>query len=147
MDHRIHPVPDPDQTRLDIRAEALRAAGPRSSLRLRAQGYLDLYHASNGTCRFALIAAHGALWASWYLVCAKLAAMVFAIIDPSLPLSPVRRYRAFASYVDVLKEINHSVMVETFVLVHTVQQLGPDMAAQLGIPADLAQDYAGRRAN
>jgi hypothetical protein len=50
--------------------------------------------------------------------------------------------RAFAAYVDVLKEINHSVMVETFVLVHTVQRLGPDMAARHGIPADLAQDYA-----
>jgi hypothetical protein len=134
--------PHPDQTTLAIRADALRAAGPLSSLRLRARGYLDLYHASNGTCRFALIAAHGALWASWYLVCAKLAAMAFAVIDPTMPLSPRRRYRAFSTYVGVLKQINHSVMVETYVLVHSVLKLGPDAAARAGIPADLAQDYA-----
>ena len=89
-----------------IRAQAEDAAGPMASLRLRAGGYLALYHASHGVCRFALVAAHGALWASWYLVCAKLAAMVFAVTDPSVRLSPLRRYRAFANYVGVLKEIN-----------------------------------------
>lgn len=127
---------------LVIRAQAVNAAGPMASLRLRAGGYLALYHASNGVCRFALVAAHGALWASWYLVCAKLAAMVFAITDPTVRLSPLRRYRAFANYVGVLKEINSLVMVETYVLVHTVAELGPAFATQKGIPKDLADDYA-----
>jgi hypothetical protein len=131
-----------EQRYLEIRAAAESAAGPQASLRLRARGYLNLYHASNGVCHFALIAAHGALWASWYLVCAKMAAMVFAITDPTVRLSPRKRYRNFADYVDVLKDINKLVMVETYVLVHTLQDLGPDFAAQKGIPADLAKDYA-----
>jgi hypothetical protein len=130
-------IPDADQRYLAIRAEAIAAAGPLPSLRMRAQGYLRLYHASNGACRFALVAAHGALWASWYLVCAKLAACLLALIDPTCRLSPARRYRAFAAYV-----INASVMIETYVLVHTVTEFGPDFAAAKGIPADLARDYA-----
>jgi hypothetical protein len=127
---------------LAIRAEAVAAAGPMASLRMRAAGYLALYHASQGACRFALVAAHGALWASWYLVCAKLAAMVFAVTDPTVRLSPTRRYRTFANYVGVLKEINSLVMVETYVLVHAVAELGPAFATQKGIPEDLADDYA-----
>lgn len=126
---------------LKIRADAEKASGPMSSLRMRARGYLNLYHASHGVCRFALVAAHGALWASWYLICAKLAAIVFAAIDHTTKLQRRTRYDQFAAYVLLLKEINHLVMVETYVLVHTVQQLGVDAAIEIGIPADIARDY------
>ncbi len=138
------PAHDPatDPRHLAIRAAAMAACGPIGSLRMRARGYLDLYIASNGVCRFALVAAHGALWASWYLVCAKLAAMVFAVTDPTAPYAPRLRYRMFAAYVDVLKDINASVMIETHVLIHAVQTHGPGFAAQIGIPKDLADDYA-----
>jgi len=131
-----------------IRAKAEAAAGPLSSLRLRARGYLALYHQSNGVCVFALVAANGALWASWYLICAKLAAMLFACLDPTIRMSPRARYRQFAAYVMVLKDINKLVMVETYVLVHTLQQMGVEHAIANGIPADLARDYdAAMRAN
>ena len=133
---------DPEQLYRDIRAQADLAAGPLSSLRTRAKGYLDLYHQSNGVCVFALVAAHGALWASWYLVCAKLAAMVFATLDPTAGMPMRERYRQFAAYVTVLKEINKLVMVETYVLVHTIQQVDVEFAISKGIPADLARDYA-----
>lgn len=133
---------DNDPTYLKIREDAVRSAGPLSSLRMRARGYLDLYHASHGVCRFALVAAHGALWASWYLICAKLAAMVFAVVDPSTKLSRRTRYDQFAAYVLLLKEINHLVMVETYVLVHTIQKLGVEKAIAAGIPEDIARDYA-----
>jgi hypothetical protein len=125
-----------------IRARAYLASGPLASLRIRARGYLDLYHASNGVCMFALVAAHGALWASWYLVCAKLASIVFSVIDPTCRLSPWERYRQFAAYVTVLKDINQSVMVETYVLIHTIKDLGVEAAISEGIPEDLAKDYA-----
>jgi hypothetical protein len=138
----VDPDPIAEQRYAAIRAEAALAAGPLASLRMRARGYLALYHASHGACRFALVAAHGALWASWYLVCAKLAAMVFAVADPTVRLSPARRYRAFANYVGVLKEINALVMIETYVLIHTVTELGPDFATAKGIPRDLADGYA-----
>ena len=133
---------DAEANYIAIRARAERAAGPDASLRMRAQGYLGVYHASGGVCRFALVAAHGALWASWYLVCAKLAAMVFAVTDLTTRLTPWTRYGQFAAYVAVLKDINKLVMVETYVLVHTVKTLGPEFAIAKGIPADLAQDYA-----
>ena len=125
-----------------IRKEADRAAGPLSSLRMRARGYLDLYYASNGVCVFALVAAHGALWASWYLICAKLAAMVFACTDPTVRMSPARRYRQFAAYVTVLKEINKLVMVETYVLVHSIRDLGEAFTIAKGIPEGIVRDYA-----
>ena len=134
---------DPNEAQyLAIRDEAEAAAGPVSSLRVRARGYLDLYHQSNGVCVFALVAANGALWASWYLICAKLAAMVFACTDPTGRMSPRTRYRQFAAYVMVLKDINKLVMLETYVLVHTIQRLGVEVAIAKGIPADLAHDYA-----
>lgn len=127
---------------LEIRRQAELAAGPLASLRMRARGYLDVYAASNGACRFALVAAHGALWASWYLMCAKLAAAVFAALDPTCKLTPLARYRQFAAYITALKNINKLVMVETYVLVHTIRDLGPEFAASKGIPEDLATDYA-----
>lgn len=126
----------------EIRAQAYKSSGPTVSLRFRARGYLDLYAASDGVCMFALVAAHGALWASWYLVCAKLMAMLLAVTDPTCRLSPAKRYREFSAYVTALKEINQLVMVETFVLVHTIKSCGPDAAIAQGIPADLARDYA-----
>ena len=126
----------------EIRRAAEGAAGPDASLRLRARGYLDVFHASDGACRFALVAAHGALWASWYLVCAKLAALVFAIVDPTSRLWPWHRFRQFSAYVAALKDINKLVMVETYVLVHTIREFGPGFAAEMGIPCDLADDYA-----
>ncbi|KIT14384.1 hypothetical protein [Jannaschia aquimarina] len=125
-----------------IRQDALGAAGPAASLRRRARGYLDLYHAPNGTCLFALVEAHGALWAAWYLACAKCAALPLALLDPTVRMSPAKRYRQFATYVDALKEINQLVMVETYVLIHTIKRHGPEGAIAEGIPADLAHDYA-----
>ncbi len=136
------PMTDATETRYQqIRAEAEQAAGPLTSLRMRARGYLDLYHQSNGVCIFALVAANGALWASWYLICAKLAAMVFACTDPTVRMSPAKRYRQFAAYVMVLKDINKLVMVKTYVLVHTIQELGVDTAIAKGVPEDVARDY------
>lgn len=126
--------------RLYERAEA--AAGPPESLRLRARSYLDLYRASNGVCVFALIAAHGAIWASWYLVCAKLAAMVFALFDPIGVYRPVQRYRYFAAYVGALKEINRTVMIATYLIVHGIRDFGPERMVAEGIPAELVNDYA-----
>jgi len=126
---------------LEIRANAERDSCRVASLRKRARGYLNVYDASNGTCRFALIAAHGALWAAWYLVCAKMAAVVFAIFDFSKEYSPIKRYWQFSTYVTALKNINKLVMLESYVLVYTVRDLGADFAATKGIPFDLAQDY------
>lgn len=127
---------------LAIRSDAEEAAGPLGSLRLRARGYLDIYDLSGRVCRFALIAANGALWASWYLMCARAAAMVFALLDVTCPLTPAAKYRQFANYVTALKDINKLVMVETYVLVRTINELGVAFASSKGIPEDIAADYA-----
>lgn len=134
-------TPEESATYRQIRADAEMAAGPLISLRTRARGYLELYHASGGVCIFALVAAQGALWASWYLVCAKIAAMIFACTDPTSKWHPLDRYRQFSAYVLVLKDINKSVMVETYVLIHTIQKLGVDVAIEARIPAGIARDY------
>ncbi|MEP1961670.1 hypothetical protein [Tateyamaria sp.] len=124
-----------------LAARAEQAAGRPDALRRRARAYLELYQDSNQICVFALVAAHGAIWASWYLVCAKLAAMVFAVLDPTGPYRPVHRYRCFATYVAALKEINRTVMVATYVIVHGIRELGPDALIADGFPPDLVNDY------
>ena len=134
--------PESESRHHAIRAEAEAAAGPTASFRARAKGYLDIHAASRGTCRFALIAAHGALWASWYLICAKLAAVVLAIVDFRCDLPRVTRYRQLAGYVLALKDINKLVMVESYVLIHVVRELGPEFAATKDFPEDLVRDYA-----
>ncbi|MEM8796876.1 MAG: hypothetical protein AAGE61_15025 [Pseudomonadota bacterium] len=131
-----------DQRYLEIRKEAEAAAGPVGSLRMRASGYLNIYTESEGVCRFALVAAHGALWASWYLVCAHIAALFFAATDWSCRLSPREKYRQFCDYVEALKNINKLVMVETFILIRTLREFGVDYAVKNGVPEDLAKKYA-----
>ena len=123
-------------------AEAERAAGRPESLRTRAEGYLGLYKVSKGACVFALIAAHGAIWASWYLVCAKIAAVFFAVLDPTGPYRPLHRYQCFAAYVMALKEINRTVMIATHVIIHGIQRHGIERMIVEGFPADLVEDYA-----
>jgi hypothetical protein len=132
---------DFNQDIADIRKRAEAAAGPLVSMRLRSVGYLDLYHVSKGGCNFALVAAHGALWASWYLVCARFAAMVFAVCDFTGPLSTVQKYRQIDAYVTVLKTINQSVMIESFVLIHCIRELGREGAMQIGYPQELVDGY------
>ncbi len=124
-----------------IRADAERIAGATGSLRWRARGYLDVYRASNGACMFALVAASGALWASWYLICARLAVYGFALADWSAGMPIRQRIRQFVAYVDTLKDINRLVMIETYVLIHTIRELGPEFAVERGVPQDLVQDY------
>ena len=142
MDEEALRASDEEQVYLNIRADAEIAAGSLNSLRLRARSYLSIYHASDGACRFALIAAYGALWASWYLICGRFAALFFTLADPTSRWAPRARYNHFCAYVEVLKEINAMVMVETYVLVHTLKRLGPDFAIRKGIPRELANDYA-----
>lgn len=136
--------PHEEKTRIyqEIREKARAAAGRSDQLRLRARSYLDIYDASGGTCRFALVAAYGALWAYWYLFCGRFAARIFAIIDPRSKWTPRARYRHFTAYVEVLKDINALVMTETYVLVHTIKELGPEFATDKGFPTDLTRDYA-----
>ena len=120
------------QVLAQIEAESEIAAGETQALTTRARGYLALYHESRGICRFALVAAHGALWASWYLVCAQMAAGVFACLDPTCRLSIRKRFRQFDAYISVLKEINQSVKLQTYMLIHTIRRLGPDTAIAVG---------------
>ena len=131
-----------EQTYRDIRLDAERVTGSHGSLRVRARCYLDIYEQSNGSCGFALIAANGALWGAWYLNCGRLAAYVFAVADRSCKLSVREKVRQFSAYVDVLKDINRLVMLETYVLIHTIQKLGVEFAMSKDIPEALAVNYA-----
>ena len=131
-----------EQAYRDIRSEAEIVTGSHGSLRVRARCYLDIYEQSNRSCGFALIAAHGALWGAWYLNCGRLAAYVFAVGDRSCKLPALEKVQQFSAYVDVLKDINRLVMLETYVLIHTIQKLGVEFAVSKNIPQDLATDYA-----
>ena len=131
-----------DTSLTDITALAEAAAGPPAHLVHRALSYHAVYVASHRICCFALIAGHGALWANWYLRCARLAAMVFALLDLRSPLGFREKLRQFDMFTDALRDINQQVMVATYRLVHAVRLLGADAATAMDLPADLCRDYA-----
>lgn len=122
------------------RADA--AAGHPSQMVHRARSYHAVYVASEGICCFALVAAHGALWANWYLRCARLAALVLAVRDIRSSLTFRQKMQQFDDFTAALREINRQVMAATYTLVHAIRDLGPEAAAGMGLPPDLCRDMA-----
>ena len=68
--------------------------------------------------------------------------MTFALVDPTSRYRPVYRFKRFAAYVLALKEINQTVMIATYVIVHGIRDLGAERLIDEGLPADLITDYA-----
>lgn len=122
--------------------QALAAAGKPGQLVHRAASYHAVWRASGGVCCFALVAAHGALWANWYLPCARLAAIALALLDVISPLSFREKLAQFDAFTHALREINRDVMVATYVLVHSLRTEGPQAVVRNGLPEDICADMA-----
>jgi hypothetical protein len=71
-----------------------------------------------------------------------MAGAVFAVLDPACRLPASERFRQFCAYIVALKTINKRVMIETYVLIHAIRELGVQFAISKGVPDRLANDYA-----
>lgn len=121
----------------ELHAEAVRLAGGLKDLPQRATVYHHIYSASGGNFSFALIAAHGALWAHWYLVAARLSAWVLSFLDVVSPLSRTEKYASFDAYVRSLEDINRRVMIETYTALEFTRLRGRHPLIRDVIPNDL----------
>lgn len=112
-----------------IRADAARLGGELDDMARRSVVYHHLYVTMGCNFIFPLIAAHGALWARWYLVAARMAATVFAVIDIIGPGGFREKMARYQDYVDAFKAINRKVMIETYVVCHVFRLYGahPDI--------------------
>ena len=90
---RVFPDHDAEGFYREIHAEAVHLAGGVRDLPRRAVVYHHLYRASGGNFAFALIAAHGALWAYWCLAAARVAAWILSAFDLTSPFTPAQRDR------------------------------------------------------
>lgn len=108
-----------------LRAEAEARAGSLDDMALRAASYHELYTSGGRSFPFAIIAAHGALWARWYLKLADAAARVLAVIDVASTLPRAERIASYDRFVDQFRDINRVVFMETWVTLHLLR-LDPD---------------------
>ncbi len=131
---RAVPHDDAEGFYREIHAEAAHLAGDPSDLPRRAVVYHHLYRASGGNFAFALIAAHGALWAHWYLVVARIAAWILSAFDISSPYTPAEKLAAYDAYVDALADINRRVMIETYTAFHLTRRYGRHPAVRRVMP-------------
>jgi hypothetical protein len=101
-----------------IHADAVRLGGRLDDMTQRAVVYHHLFAISGGNFIFPLIAAHGALWARWYLIAAASAAHVLSVVDVTTRQSRADKMRAYNAFVAALKAVNRDVMVETYTIFH-----------------------------
>lgn len=120
-----------------IREDAAALGGDLQDMAQRAAVYHHVYLQSGKNLIFPLIAAHGALWAVWYLKAAQLAAHVFSVLDVVSPLSRAGRMAAYNRYVNSFLAINKAVMVETYVIFHATRLSGSHEILAGHMPADL----------
>lgn len=127
-----------------MRADGERLAGGLDDLGQRSLVYHQVYRDSGGLFHFPLLASHGALWATWYLRAAWLAAQVFAVCDPTCALKRRARMAAFNTYVDAIKEINRQVMIEAFASLYLYTLCGERACAELKFSDRLAAQFRER---
>ena len=128
--------------------DAKRLGGGLNDMTQRAVVYHHLYVSAGGNFIFPLIAAHGALWARWYLFLAKFAAYFFAVIDISGRRSFKHKIISYKAYVDAFKAINRDVMQETYKVIHISRLYGAhpiiakDMPERLRGNLNICYEYA-----
>lgn len=127
-----------------IRRDADILAAGVDDLGQRSLVYHHVYRDSGRTFHFPLVASHGALWARWYLICARLAAHVFAVADPTCRLKRRERMAAYSAYVGAIKEINRQVMIEAYTSLYLYQCFGDAACAELKFSDKLALQFRQR---
>ena len=129
------------QQRYDaIHAQATVLAGPPGNLCKRAVQYHHIYRASGGIFCFALVAAHGAVWAQWYLKVAWLGAVILAVFDRRAPGNFRTRMAHFDAYTEALKDINRRVMIKAYTIMHFAKDGMADKAMVDDLPGEIVTE-------
>ena len=120
-----------------IHAQATLLAGPPANLCKRAVQYHHIYRVSDGIFCFALIAAHGAVWAQWYLKVARVGAVLLALLDRHAAGNFRTRMAHFHAYTDALKDINRRVMIKAYTILHFAKDGMVDDAMVDDLPGEI----------
>lgn len=108
----------------DFRAEGYALAGQPHDLQQRVRLYRRLYQDSGKRLTFALIAAHGTLWASGYFKLGTLGARIASLPWLCLPGMRARKLAAFAAFLDRFRSINRQVCAESYAIFHYTREHG-----------------------
>lgn len=131
-----------EQIKTIIEADAERLGGHLNAMTTRSVVYHHIYVCSGGNFIFPLLAAHGALWARWYLFLARFAALFLAVIDISRGFRFKRNLNAYKNYVETFKAINRTVMTKTWVIFHMTKLFGVDDPVTDDMPPRLRGNLA-----
>jgi hypothetical protein len=127
-----------------IREDADVLAAGADDLGQRSLVYHQVYRDSGMLFHFPLVASHGALWATWYLFAAWLAANVFAVVDFTCRLSRRERMATYTGYIRAIKEINRQVMIEAYTSLYLYKCFGERACAELKFSERLAVQFRER---
>lgn len=131
-----------DQLHEIIKADAEFLSGGLGDMTTRSVVYHHIFVCSGGNFIFPLLAAHGALWARWYLFLARFAAICLACFDLSRGFRFRRNITAYQAYVDTFKNINRTVMIETWTVFYMTKLFGANDAVTDEMPAELKENFA-----
>lgn len=107
-----------------LRSEGYALAGGVGDLQQRIRLYHRIYLESGKRHVFALIAAHGSLWATGYFKLGNLGARIASL--PSLCIRGRRKQKldAVAVFADRFRSINRQVCAESYAIFHYTRQYG-----------------------
>lgn len=109
-----------------LRQQGFRLAGGLRDLEQRACVYHHLFEDSGRRNAFALIAAHGALWASGYFKRGLWAGKVLAFQHLFNPQRRQARLTSLAEFADKFRDINRRVCAESYAIHHYTKRFEPD---------------------
>jgi len=120
-----------------ISKDGLRLSGRLNDMPQRALIYHHIYAMSGGNFTLPLIAAHGALWARWYLFVAKFGAHALAIFDVKDKASYRDKMRSYHEYMNALKSINRTAMAANYTAFHFTRLYGDHELVSAKMPKRL----------
>ena len=107
-----------------FRAQGIALAGEPGDLSLRANLYHRMYRESGKRNVFALIAAHGTLWAAGYLKTGILGAWLLSLPYIFTPRLRREKLRSVAAFAHRFRDINRRVCVESYAIYHYTRHFG-----------------------
>ncbi|NHZ77812.1 hypothetical protein F2P44_00630 [Massilia sp. CCM 8695] len=108
----------------NFRSEGYALAGQAHDLQRRVRLYQRVYRDSGKRLTFALIAAHGTLWASGYFKLGTLGARIASLPWLCIPGMRAQKLAAFTGFLDQFRSINRQVCAESYAIFYYTRQHG-----------------------
>lgn len=107
-----------------LRNEGYALAGEVHDLQQRVRQYHRMYLTSGKRNVFALIGAHGCLWATGYFKLGKLGARIASLPYLCIPGRRQQKLDAVAAFADCFRSINRQVCAESYAIFEYTRQYG-----------------------